>query len=323
MRTYKVKPEFEKFKKFRLPRNIIAIALINLYIKISTLFIRSPKNVTIQKLSVPTRDQKNIKITFYSPLSYKGDIPCLIYFPGGGFMMVAHSAHRKTSPLIASEVNCHVMLVHYRLAPKHLFPTALYDALDAYQWICDRSKEFHIDKSKIAIGGDSSGGSIAAGAALMIRDQNRPKACLQVLIYPALDKLSANYSSRRKFDDTPVFNTRIFAYINKIVYKNGFFGLKNYAYPLTEQSFENLPPAYIETAEFDCLHDDGVRYAFALNNAGVKATLVETKGTFHGFDVAPKSSVTIKYMNKRVEALKSAFYNPSSSAETNSSLKTD
>ncbi len=317
MRTYRVKPEFEKFKKYRLPRNVVAIAFLNLFIKISNLFVRSPKNVNVQKKYVITRDQKRIKLTVYSPLSYHGDIPCLLYFPGGGFMMGANSAHKRTSALLSEKVNCHVILVHYRLAPRHLFPTALFDAVDAFHWVYDRAKEFSVDKSKIAIGGDSSGGSIAAGVALMMRDQKGPKACLQVLIYPALDKLSADYSSRRKFDDAPVFNTRIFAYINKIVYKKGFFGLKNYAYPLVEQSYVNLPPAYIETAEFDCLHDDGVRYASALKTAGVPSTLVETKGTFHGFDAVAKSPVTRKCMKQRIVVLKSAFSKSSNNLEDN------
>ncbi len=311
MRTYRVKPEFEKLKKFRLPRSLIAIGCINSFIKITNLFVRPPKNVAVQKKYVTTRDHKLIHLTIYSPLSYHGDLPCLLYFPGGGFMMDANSAHKRASALIAEKVNCHVILVHYRLAPRHLFPTALFDAIDAFKWVYDKAEELCIDRTRIALGGDSSGGTIVAGATLMMRDQMGPKACLQILVYPALDKISANYSSRRKFDDAPVFNTKVFAFINKIVYKKGFFGLKNYAYPLMEQSYADLPPAYIETAEFDCLHDDGVRYASALKTSGVSVMLVETKGTFHGFDAVMNSPVTHKYMKQRIDALSLAFSKPS------------
>jgi len=307
MKTYKVKPEFEKFKKFRMPRNLFLIALINLFMKFTNLFVVSPKNVTVHNKSILTRDHQFIPLTVYSPLTFQGDIPCLVYYPGGGFMMGPNIAHKLTASVIAEEVHCHVILVHYRLAPKHLFPTALYDAIDAFQWIYEYAEKFKIDRSRIAIGGDSSGGSLAAGSLLMMRDQKGPSACLQILIYPALDKLSADSSSRRRFRDTPVFNTKNFAFVNKIVYKNGYFGLKNYAYPLTEQSYIGIPPTYIETAEFDCLHDDGVRYAKALKEAGIPVSLTETKGTFHGYDAERKSPLTLQCMKKRMDVLKAAF----------------
>ena len=307
LRKYNVKPEFERFKKFHMPRNLFAMFVFNQLMKFTNLFVISPKNIKVSKKHMITRDQKQILLTVYSPQTYEGNLPCLIYYPGGGFMMGANMVHKRTASQIAILAHCHVILVHYRLAPKYLFPTALYDASDAFLWIVNQAEEYHIDKSKIAVGGDSSGGSLAAGTLLMMRDQNGPKACLQVLIYPALDKLSADSSSRRKLKTTPVFNTRNFAFINKIVYKNGYFGLKNYAYPLSNDSFINLPPTYIETAEFDCLHDDGIRYSAALKEAGIEVVLVETKGTFHGYDAEAKSPLVKKCMMKRIEALKKAF----------------
>lgn len=309
MKKYKVKPEFEKFKKFRMPKSLFAIFFINLFFRFTNLFVKVPENVGVQKRYVPTRDNKQIKLTIYSPISNQDNLPCLIYYPGGGFMMGANIAHKKAASLIAIEAKCRVILVHYRLAPRYLFPTALFDAIDAYKWIHEQAEELNINDKLIALGGDSSGGSLVAGLTLMMRDESGPKARLQILIYPALDKLSADSSSRRKFKEAPVFNTRNFAFINKIVYKKGYFGLKNYAYPLTNQSFSDLPPTYIETAEYDCLHDDGIRYADVLKKAGVPVTLVETKGTFHGYDAVMDSPLTKRCMNKRLTALKSAFQN--------------
>ena len=309
MKNYKVKPEFEKFKKFRMPKSLLIIGFLNLVLKFTNLFVRSPKNVFLEKVKIMTRDQKKITLLIYSPMDNKEILPCLLYYPGGGFMMSANMVHKKSASLIAVETNCRVILVQYRLAPKYIFPTALFDSFDAFNWVYNQSESLKIDRNKIALAGDSSGGSLVAGLTLMSRDQNGPKPCLQILIYPALDKLSAIGTSRRKFRNVPVFNTKNFAFINKIVYKKGYFGLKKYAYPLTEQSFTDLPPTYIETAEFDCLHDDGVRYASVLKEAGVQVTLVETKGTFHGYDAAPDSPLTQKCMKKRLEVLKLSFKN--------------
>lgn len=307
MRKYKVKPEFEKFKKFRMPKNLFLIKLFNIFLKLSNLFIRTPKNILYEKKYIYTRDQKKIAISVYSPITQNDILPVLLYYPGGGFMMSPNIMHKKGAILIAIEAQCRVIIVHYRLAPKYIFPIPLFDSFDALTWVYNQAEMLKIDKDKIALAGDSSGGSLVAGVVLMSRDQNGPKICSQILIYPALDKLSATGSSRRKFKNAPVFNTRNFAFINKIVYKKGYFGLKNYAYPLTEQSYIDLPPTYIETAEFDCLHDDGVRYASVLKKAGVPVVLFETKGTFHGYDAAPDSPLIQVCMKKRIETLKSAF----------------
>lgn len=307
MKSNKVKKEFRKLKSFVMPRSVIAIRFINLFLKITTRFTKIDRNVIVNRQMIQTRDKKNIIITIFSPERSSGILPCLVYYPGGGFMMGMTLAHKRSAAIIVSRLQCKVILVSYRLAPKHLFPTALYDAVDAYKYVYTNAEELGIDPKRIAIGGDSSGGSLTAGVALMVRDEKSPKPCLQLMLYPALDKVSLNTKSRRKFRDTPVFNTKVFAFMNKIVYKNGYFGMKNYAYPLTEESLVDLPPAYIETAEFDCLHDDGVRYATALRKAGIPVTLVETKGTFHGYDTVMTSPVVQQCMHQRLGRLKEAF----------------
>ncbi|MDZ4197319.1 MAG: alpha/beta hydrolase [Candidatus Izemoplasmatales bacterium] len=307
MKSYAVKPEFEKFKKFHMPRSLCAMKFINFLLKITNLFSKNPKSLRISKETVITRDNHTLAMTMYSPLVKDQTYPCLLYFPGGGFMMGANLVHKSSAATIASQCNCHVILVHYRLAPKHLFPTALYDTVDATIDIHRRAKELWIDPTRIALAGDSSGGSLVAGTLMMLRDFGGPTVCFQMLLYPALNKLSANYTSRRKFKETPVFNTRNFAFINKIVYKNGYFGLKEYAYPLLNPSFDHLPPAYIETAEFDCLHDDGVRYASILQTKDIPVTLFETMGTFHGYDAVSNSLFAQFCMKKRLLALQVAF----------------
>lgn len=307
MKSNPVKKEFRKLKSFVMPRSVMAIRIINCILKVTTHLTKLDPNVVVQKGTVKTRDGKSIVTTTFSPKTSSGTLPCLLYFPGGGFMMGMTPAHKRNAAIIVSRLQCKVILVSYRLAPKHLFPTALFDAVDSYKEIHAHAEELGIDPDRIAIGGDSSGGSLAAGVALMIRDEKGPRPCLQILLYPALGKVSLKTRSRRKFTDAPVFNTKVFAFMNKIVYKNGYFGMKNYAYPLTEISLQDLPPTYIETAEYDCLHDDGVRYAAALKDAEISVILIETKGTFHGYDTVMTSPVVQQCMHQRLARLREAF----------------
>jgi acetyl esterase/lipase len=130
-----------------------------------------------------------------------------------------------------------------------------------------------------------------------------------MMLYPALEQENVDFPSRKLYVDTPMFNTERFAFIEKHYYKNGYLGMEKYAFPLRTRSYEGLPPFYIETAEFDCLHDDGVIAAETLRKAGIPVTLVETKGTFHGYDAIEISPVTKECLRKRVEALKKAFGN--------------
>lgn len=307
MRSNPVKKEFRKLQSFVMPRSIPAIRMINWILKFTTYLTKTDRNVEIQKKTVTTRDGAKIAIDIFSPMNSTRILPCLVYFPGGGFMMSMTPAHKRNADIIVSRLECKVILVSYRLAPKHLFPTALFDAVDAYKDICARADELGIDPLRIAIGGDSSGGSLTAGVALMMRQENGPRPILQLMLYPALGQVSLNVRSRRKFSDAPVFNTKVLAFINHIVYHNGYFGLKQYAFPLTQESFIDLPPAYIETAEYDCLHGDGIRYAEVLKDAGIAVMLVETKGTYHGYDTVMTSPVVQQCMHQRLARLKAAF----------------
>ena len=164
-----------------------------------------------------------------------------------------------------------------------------------------------IDTSRIGIGGDSAGSTLAVGVCMMARDRKHPvRFVFQMLPYPFLD-MRNNSESCKKFTDTPMWNSTLssrIASMTKVDRNN-----PNYVYysPVEAESFKGLPPAYIETAEFDCLHDDGILYAEKLREAGVEVTLNETKGTMHGFDIMQKAETTKTALAARIAFMKKVF----------------
>ena len=305
--TYEIQKEFRKLQPFVMPMNLVGIWLVDRGLR-ATMFLsgRHPM-VKRTRIKMITRDGGTLHLRLFTPKKRAGNLPCVLYFPGGGFMMGPNYAHERNCARICAEVGCLVVLAPYRLAPRYTFPTPLSDAEDTYRFLVDHAKILSIDPLRIALSGDSAGGTLTAGLSLLLRDTKSPMPVLEQMLYPALEGPDAKSPSRATYTDTPMFNTKRFRFIEKYFYKFGYFGLERYAFPLLHTDFAGLPPAYIETAEFDCLHDDGVRYAHVLTQAGIPVTLVETKGTFHGYDAVAKSPVTEDCIRRRIASLKQAF----------------
>jgi len=306
-RKYQVKPEFELLRPIVMPMNRHVIALENIFLYLTMFLVVIDPHVRIQKMKITVRDGHKLHAWLFSPRNVKTDAPCLIYYPGGGFMMGPGFAHKRNAAKMAYSAGCKIVLVPYRLAPKWAFPTALFDAYDSFIFVHDHAKELGIDPNRMAMGGDSAGGTLTAGATALLRDTNAPVPVLNLMLYPAMDRGFADTPSRHQYIDTPMFNTKRFEIIEKYYYKNGSFGLERSAYPILLESFVGLPTMYIETAEYDCLHDDGIRAAERGRKAGIDVTLVETKGTFHGYDAIEASPVTKDCMKQRIAALRKAF----------------
>ena len=178
------------------------------------------------------------------------------------------------------------------------------DCYAAFCWAYDHADTLGIDVQHIGIGGDSAGSTLAVGVCLMARQRNHPvKFRFQMLPYPFLDARNTSESCKR-YTDTPMWNSSLSDRIGPMTRVDR--NVPNYIWysPVEAESFEGLPPAYIETAEFDCLHDDGILYAELLRKAGVEVTLNETKGTMHGFDISTKAPTTLAAMQQRIAFMK-------------------
>jgi len=226
---------------------------------------------------------------------------------GGAFALKAAPYHKNLACEYALKTPCKVIFVDYRLAPKYAFPVGVEDCYAAFEWVCKNSEVLGIDKNRIAIGGDSSGGALAAAVSLMARDRKAPSICFQMLIYPVTDARQIT-ESIKNYIDTPMWNSKLNHKMWKLYLKDGVHCDREYASPMEAISLENLPDSYIEVSEFDCLRDEGINFAEALQKSGINVELHKTIGTVHGFDIAEKSEIVRQSVAKRIMALKKNFY---------------
>ena len=308
MAKYKISKEFFPFSHFRPPIGEKFLKMAVPHMK-PPKYIYRDKELDVHRYEIKSYDGEKIECFIMSPKSLSGDSPCLIYIHGGGFVLAAAGYHYKNAMRYAKEVGCKVVFVNYRLAPKHPHPVFFEDCYAAMCWAYDNAAKLDIDTSRIGIGGDSAGSTLAVGVCMMARDRMHPiKFAFQMLPYPFLDARNSSESAK-KFTDTPMWNSKLSERIAPMTRVDR--NRPDYVWysPVEAESFEALPPAYIETAEFDCLHDDGILYAEKLREAGIEVTLNETKGTMHGFDIVQKAETTKAAVKARIKFMKKVFAN--------------
>jgi len=218
----------------------------------------------------------------YVPTAGQWPLPVLVYLHGGGWVLWDLDAYDAIASGLARRIPAVVVSIDYRLAPEHKFPTAVEDAYAATRWVAANASALGGDSSRIAMGGDSAGGNLTAAAALMARDRGGPALVHQMLIYPATDAAA----------DTPSLRENGDGYLLTAATMGWFWGhylrgpgdrTNPYASPLRAADHRGLPPAFILTAEYDPLRDEGEAYGVRLRAAGVPATVRRFDGMIHGF----------------------------------------
>jgi len=232
-----------------------------------------------------------------------GGFPAALVIHGGGWTGMDRHAVRGLAEFLA-ENGFAVFNIDYRLAPQHPHPVFFEDCYAAMCYAYDHADALGIDPERMGVGGDSAGGTLAAAVCQMARDRGTEIPCFQLLVYPVIDRRMESESNQR-FTDTPVWNSTLSKLMVGGYVQNP--NVENYVYasPI-EGSCENLPKAYIETAEFDCLHDDGIHYAEKLRDAGIAVEVNETKGTMHGFDIAQRVHTAVNMDN--IGIFKAAYH---------------
>jgi acetyl esterase len=206
----------------------------------------------------------------------------LVYFHGGGFVVCDLETHDNTCRFLAREAGMRVLAVDYRRAPEHPFPAAIDDALAAFRFAASHASELGADSARVAVGGDSAGGNLAAGVALLTAGEDGPAPAFQLLFYPWLD-LS------RKRDSYGLFGDGFLLTEGQIDWYKGHYladaseAVDTRCSPLLATEAGGLAPAYIATAGFDPMRDDGEDYARRLRAAGVPVALRRHRGLIHGF----------------------------------------
>jgi acetyl esterase len=236
----------------------------------------------------PIADVRDLVIDTLPPIAARlyrprsGTLPLLVYFHGGGWVVGSVTISDPFCRALANASGCAVMSVAYRLAPEDRYPAAADDAYAATRWSADRASDLGIDASRIAVGGSSAGGNLAAVVALMARERGRPALAFQLLHVPVTDHDFETPSYRANATGFGLTRSGMRWFWDHYA-PDPTARREPYASPLRAKDLSGLPPAHIVTAECDPLRDEGKAYATRLREAGVPTTYVEYPGMVHGF----------------------------------------
>ena len=239
-----------------------------------------PEVAKVEDRTIPGGGE-DIRVRIYEPEG-SGPFPVLGWFHGGGWVTGNLESADGTARHLSVEAGCVVASVDYRLAPEAKFPVPLDDRFAATQWIADHAKDMNVDPNRIAVGGDSAGGNLAAAVSLRARHQGGPPLAFQLLVYPVTSRDYDTASYRENGDGYALTTDDMKWYWNH--YLSSDADASNpYAAPMAAKDLSGLPPALVITAEFDPLRDEGEAYGQKLQAAGVDTTCTRYDGMIHGF----------------------------------------
>ena len=263
------------------------------------------------KAATGSHDGFAVPIRVYRPNHEPSKLPALLWIHGGGYVMGDIEQDDRLMRQLVTRIGCVAVSVDYRLAPEHPFPTPVEDCYAGLKWLFSNADELGIDR--IAIGGASGGGGLAAGLALLARDRGEVQVAFQLLIYPMIDDRNVTPASHA-ITDPRVWNRES----NRLGWKaylgrdGGGAEISPYAAAARATDLTNLPPAYIPVGALDLFVDENIEYAQRLMQAGVPTELHVYPGAFHGFDLfAPSAKVSKQFKADRDDALKRALHRAS------------
>ena len=232
----------------------------------------------------------------------------LLWIHGGGMVMGTPEQDHQRCTGLADELGILVVSVDYRLAPEHPFPEGLDDCMAALAWLHDGAHDLGVDPARIAVGGASAGGGLAAAVCQRARDEGGPAVCFQLLNYPMLDDrtvLVDDHEGRGAFVWTPTSNR--FGWTAYLAGHPKEDDDRPYAAPARTADLSGLPPAWIGVGDLDLFHAEDVDYARRLEAAGVACELHEVAGMYHGAEVFSARAPSMRaYRAAMVEALRRA-----------------
>ena len=251
--------------------------------------------VEVSHLIVPgPPDAPHVDVIVYRPKEATGALPCILHVHGGGYVLGSAAAQDSPHRTLAARLNCIIATVEYRLAPETVFPGAVEDCYSTLSWIFDNAANMDVDPLRIGVSGESAGGGLAAGLALLTRDRAKYRLAFQHLIYPMLDDRTCAHADPHphtgEFIWTP-HNNR-FGWAALLGRTPGSEGISPYAAAARAEDLSNLPPTFISTGALDLFVEEDLEYARRLMRAGVATELHVYPGGFHGFDFHPDAAVS-------------------------------
>ena len=236
----------------------------------------------VKDFSAPGHGQHPVRVRAYAPAGAdeSAALPAIVFAHGGGWCLCSLELYDNPCRALANATGCVVLSVDYRLAPEHKFPVPLEDFYGALCWISAHAELLGLDRARIAVGGDSAGGNLAAAAALLARDRDGPPLAHQLLIYPALaaDFTTASYS---EFAHGYSLTRDIMQFCWSSYLRDAADAASAYAAPLRAASLAGLPPATVLVSEYDPLRDEGEAYARRLRLDGADVRCKRLAGMVH------------------------------------------
>ncbi|SFD43332.1 acetyl esterase [Lentibacillus persicus] len=256
----------------------------------------------VENINIPSHDGDKIGLRLYTPEG-NGPFPVFVFYHGGGWALGDLEVIDPIMRWVANETSSIVVSVDYRLSPEYKFPIPVEDCYTATKWVSDNIQKYDGDPKRIAVGGDSAGGNLAAVIPLMAKDRGGPDIALQILLYPVtdFDTTTGSYLENGKGN---YLETEAMYWFND-QYLNNEADKKNpYAAPLQAKDVSGLPPALVFTAEKDVLRDEGEAYVQYLRESGVPVQHTRFDGQIHGFFWMP---AIMDDAHTALEQIKSTF----------------
>ncbi|MBR2996230.1 MAG: alpha/beta hydrolase [Lachnospiraceae bacterium] len=304
-----IDPELRKGAK-SYPFNRFYILTGNAYQKLEWRFTRIPESLQEDTIVTEGFQGLSMKTTVFSPAGAGDKLPALIYVHGGAFCYEAAAYQKKLACIYAERAECKVFFPHYHLSPKYQYPAAYEDLLSLYRYVTAHTAELGIDADRIGVAGDSAGATLAAMISHHCEEEKLPPPVFQMLVYPMTDA-DPDTASMKYFRDTPMWDAsemdRMWTY-----YCGNDRERRYQAVPMRCELPRTIPKTYIEAAEFDCLHDEGLLYGEKLQSAGASVEINDTKGTYHGYDRTLDAEIVKRNVDRRISFIRSVEKTPAS-----------
>jgi acetyl esterase/lipase len=294
------------------PELIVSILRLREGLRRSPQTFKAPRiaGVTVQDVHMPSVEGRHsIRVRFYRPKSLV-PVPAMLWIHGGGFVMGNSEIDEDNNIGIVREIGIAVAAVNYRLAPGHPYPAPIEDCYDALRWLHSEAERLGVLPSRIAIGGSSAGGGLAAGLALMAHDRKDIPVAFQLLIYPMLDDRTA-VRADLDLSGVRLWNNKCnhFGWTSYLQRAPGSADIHPYAAPARREDLSGLPSTWMGLGAFDLFHDEDVMYAKRLADSGVTCELHVVERAYHAFDrFSPKADVVKQFRQSYVDAMKRALF---------------
>ena len=262
------------------PRHILMPAVARVNQERNMLYPPGPEVAKVEDRLIPVSGG-DIPIRVYTPTA-GGPFPILVWFHGGGWVLGNVDLADGSCRRLAVGADCVVVSVGYRLAPENKFPAAADDCYAATVWASENAASINADGSRVAVGGDSAGGNLAAAISLMARDKGGPRLVHQLLVYPVIERDFGTKSYEENANGYQLTRDDMVWFWDHYL-RDESDAANPYAAPTQAKDLSGLPPALVVTAEYDPLRDEGEAYAQRLKQAGVSTTCIRYDGMIHGF----------------------------------------